>query len=240
VPLSLQSRQVGGITVVTCSGRIVDGPEAAALQQELSDLLPDRRYIVLDLADVNYIDSSGLGLLVRLLMRIQGVHGHLKLSGVRANIGEVLRVTRLGTIFESHKTNAEAVAAFYQTAAAPLAPYRFDPVDILCVDKSLDVLAFVRELLVQSGYGVMTTDNLPDALTLLQATQPKLLVIGAELRTAKATRTAERFHELANAVLRVELPPDFSTVDAGRAADHVLAEVRAMIGDSGSAASYPR
>ena len=234
MPLSLQSRQVGGITVVACSGRIVDGPEAAVLQQQLNDLLPDRRYIVLDLAEVNSIDSSGLGLLVRLLMRIQSVHGHLKLCGVQANIGEVLRVTRLGTIFESHDTNAEAVAAFYQSAAAPRAPYRFDPVDILCVEKSLDVLAFVRELLTQAGYGVMTTDNLPDALTLLQATQPKLLVIGAELRAARATQTAERFNKLANAVLRVELPPDFSSVDAGRAADYLLAEVRAMMGDSGS------
>jgi anti-sigma B factor antagonist len=234
VPLSLQSRQVGDITVVACSGRIVDGPEAAVLQQQLTELLPDRRYLVLDLAGVNYIDSSGLGLLVRLLMRIQNVHGHLKLCAVQANIGEVLRVTRLGTIFESHDTNAEAVAAFYQGAAAPRAPYRFDPVDILCVEKSLDVLAFVRELLVQAGYGVMTTDNLPDALTLLQATQPKLLVIGAELRAARATQTAERFNELANAVLRVELPRDFSSVDAGGAADYVLAEVRAMMGDSGS------
>ena len=204
MPLSLQSRPVGSITVVTCSGRIVDGPEAAVLQQQLNDLLPDRRYIVLDLAAVNYIDSSGLGLLVRMLMRIQSAHGHLKLCGVQANIGEVLRITRLGTIFESHETNAEAVAAFYQSAAAPRAPYRFDPVDILCVEKSLDVLAFLRELLVQSGYGVMTTDNLPDALTLLQATQPKLLVIGAELRAARATQTAKRFNELANAVLRVE------------------------------------
>jgi anti-sigma B factor antagonist len=234
LPLSLQSRQVGGITVVTCSGRIVDGPEAAVLQQHLNDLLPDRRYIVLDLAEVKSIDSSGLGLLVRLLTRIQAAHGHLKLCGVPANIGEVLRVTRLGTIFESHDTNAEAVAAFYQSAAAPRAPYRFDPVDILCVEKSVDLLAFVRELLIQAGYGVMTTDNLSDALTLLQATQPKLLVIGAELRAAGATQTAKRFNELANAVLRVELPPDFSSVDAGPAADYLLAQVRAMMGDSGS------
>ena len=234
MPLSLQSRQVGGITVVACSGRIVDGPEAAVLQQQLNDLLPERRYIVLDLAEVNSIDSSGLGLLVRLLTRVQSVHGDLKLCGVQSNIGELLRVTRLGTIFESHDTNAEAVAAFYQSAAAPRAPNRFDPVDILCVEKSLDLLAFVRELLMQAGYGVMTTDNLPDALTLLLATQPKLLVIGAELRAARATQTAKRFNELANAVLRVELPPDFSRVDAGRAADYLLAEVRAMMGDSGS------
>ena len=234
MPLSLQSRQIGNITVVTCRGRIVDGPEAAVLQQQLKDLLPERRYIVLDLAEVNSIDSSGLGLLVRLLMRIQSVHGHLKLCGVQANIGELLRVTRLGTIFESHDTNAEAVAAFYQSAAAPRSSFRFDPLDILCVEKSLDVLAFVRELLTQAGYGVMTTDNLPDALTLLQATQPKLLVIGAELRAARATQTAERFNKLANAVLRVELPPDFSSVDAGRAADYLLAEVHAIMGDSGS------
>jgi hypothetical protein len=57
VPLSLQSRHIGPITMVTCSGRIVEGPEADALHDHLSNVLPNDPFIVLDLNLVEFIDS---------------------------------------------------------------------------------------------------------------------------------------------------------------------------------------
>ena len=72
--LSLESRSVGDITVVTCRGRIIEGDEATALKQHLSDL-PPHPYFVLDLAGVDFVDSAGLGLLVRLLMNSRLRHG---------------------------------------------------------------------------------------------------------------------------------------------------------------------
>src|ERR1700758_3207702 len=82
VPLSFQSRRVGDITVVTCSGRIVAGAEATALQQHLTDLLHHDPYLILHLGAVDFIDSSGVGLLVRFFSRTQQAGGNLKLCDV--------------------------------------------------------------------------------------------------------------------------------------------------------------
>ena len=233
MPLSLQSRRVADITVVKCSGRLVEGNEAAALQQHLEDLLPYDPYIILDLGDVDFIDSSGLGLLVRFLARTRTANGSLKLCAVPDKIGEVLRVTKLGTIFESHESEAEAISAFYRPAKSNTASFRFNT-DILCVEKSADALAYIRELLSQAGYGVMTAGNLPDALILLQATRPKVVVVGAELRSAIGTRTAEAFNRLADRLSLVELPADFSSHDAGEAGHKLLEQVRTIMSAGGT------
>jgi anti-sigma B factor antagonist len=228
VPLSLGNRRVGDITIVKCSGRIVEGAESDALQRHLNDLLPDDPDIVLDLGDVHFIDSSGLGLLVRFLTRTQTARGDLKLCAVPANIGEILRVTRLGTIFDAHQSAAEAVSSFYQRGKSVRAASRLNA-EILCVEASTDVLAYVRELLKQAGYGVITTDNLPDALTLLGATRPKLVIIGAELRAAITGHAADTFDRLAHALSVIELSADFSRHDAGDAGQALLEQIRAVM-----------
>jgi anti-sigma B factor antagonist len=237
VPLSLQSRRVGDITVVKCDGRIVDGPESAALQKHLEALLPHEAHVLLDLADVQFVDSSGLGLLVRFHTRIRNLNGQLKLCGISANVAEVLRVTKLGPVFDSYRSEAEAIAAFYQRQEPGRVVGRFSPTDVLCVENSADVLAFVGELLRQAGYGVVTTDNLPDALTLLQAARPGVIVIGADLRSTKTTDTAMRFNRLADSLRVVELPAGFSRHDAGKAGDDLLVQVRAILGARGSGAA---
>jgi anti-sigma B factor antagonist len=224
VPLSLQSRRVGDITVVTCAGGIVEGAESTALKEHFADLLFDRPYVVLDLGEVAFVDSSGLGLLVRLLNRTRTSRGDLKLCAVRAPIAEVLRVTRLGTIFESYATAAEAIAAFYQPSRLAETVDRFKT-DILCVDPSDDVLVYLHQLLSQGGYGVLTASNLPDARILLTATQPKLLIVGAGLSAAMGTRTVETVNGMAAGGAVIQLPDDFSHRDAGEAGRDLLAQV---------------
>ena len=136
-------------------------------------------------------------------------------------------MTRLNTIFESYESEADALAASYQRARAVGESFR--KADILCVEKSADVLAYVRELLRQAGYDAITTANLVDALTLLTATRPKLVIIGADLRSATNTRAAETFNGLADALSVIELPPDFSSQDAGEAGRQLLDQVRAIM-----------
>jgi len=233
MPLSFQSRHVGEVTVVTCNGRIVEGAESAGLQQHLKDLLPYHPHVVLDLGQVHFIDSGGLGLLVRFLTRIRSAHGGLKLCAAQASFREVLRITRLATILESYDSEAEAISAFYQRTESASVPYRFDT-DILCVERSADVLAYVRALLKQAGYAVMTVDNLPDALILLRVTRPKLVVISPELRSARVSQTAEKFNRLADALPVIELPADFSSDEAGQAGRRLLDRVRATVGASDS------
>ena len=131
---------------------------------------------MLDLSAVEWIDSSGLGLLVRLHSRVQNAGGDVKLCAVPSRIAEILRVTKLQTIFDTHESESGAVAAFYRDAKTNPVPDRL-ATDILCVAPSLDVIAYLREVLRQAGHGVMTSDNLPDALMLVRATRPKLIVM---------------------------------------------------------------
>jgi anti-sigma B factor antagonist len=230
VPLSFQSRPVGDITVVECRGRIVEGAESAQLQRHLNDLLPVHPHILLHLGDVDFIDSSGIGLLVRFLARMQNSHGNLKVCAVSPKISEVLRITKLNTIFDAYESEAEAIAGFYQRTRSPDRP--LPAANILCVETSADVLAYVRELLRQAGYAVVTTGNLPDALTLLTAMRPKLVVIGAELRATRNTRAADTFNRLADGLSVIELPANFSSDDAGEAGGQLLSRVQAIIGES--------
>ena len=231
MPLSLQSRRVGDITVITCSGRIVEGPASAALQDNLS-LLSHNRRVVLNLADVTFIDSSGLGLLVRLLTRSRAAGGTLRLCAVPTRVAEVLKITRLDTLFDSHASEADAIAAFYQRGSSMSAARRVGT-EILCVGRSADVQAYVRELLGRAGYGVMTVSSLSDALTLLKATRPRVVVIGPDVCVTGEVRAADAFKSIDAAVATIELPADFSGHDAGAAAERLLHQIRTTMSDSG-------
>jgi anti-sigma B factor antagonist len=219
--LSLQSRSVGEITVVACVGPIVEGPNAGALDSHVRELLPQSPHVVLDFRDVSFIDSAALGILVRLHARARAARGDLKLCAVSSHIRDVLRSTRLNTILKAYDSDADAIASFYAPADSAEAPASLD-IDIVCVDGSLDVLAYLRELLRQAGYGVTTTTNVADARILIRAARPKVVLVGSELRSLL---TSEVF---ANSSV-VELPAHFSTDDAGEAAQHVLDQVGASI-----------
>ena len=93
MPLSVQSRRVGDITVMMCRGRIVEGSESSALQQHVGVPSQDP-CIVLNLCDVDFIDSSGLGLLVRLLTRCRAAGGDLKLCAVPGRIDDRVALAR--------------------------------------------------------------------------------------------------------------------------------------------------
>jgi anti-anti-sigma factor len=226
VALALDSRRIGEIVVITCAGRMVEGDESARLHERVVALLPTDPYIVLDLAAVEFVDSGGLGLLVRMLHQAEAAGGDLKLCALPARIKEILRVTKLHTVFDCHQSQADAVEAFYRDTRTPGAAERL-ATDILCVAPSLDVIAYLREVLRQAGHGVMTSDNLPDALMLLRATRPKLAVVSADLLAGSSAPAAETFKEIAGQMPIVQLPRDFSHRDAGAAASRLLEQVRA-------------
>ena len=223
--LSLDHRPVGDATVITCRGRLIAGSEAAALQQLLDTLMPRTRHLVLHLGDIDFIDSGGLGLLVRYLVRAQRSSTTLTVCAVSPKIDEVLRVTKLKSVFPPYESEAAALAHIHRqdTDVDALEP------TILCVDASSDITAYIRELLKASGYRVLTSVNLPDALILLVATTPAVVIVSAELHAATGTRSAEEFHRLAGQRALVVLPAGFSAHDAGEAASEVLSAVRAAV-----------
>jgi anti-sigma B factor antagonist len=112
-------RQAGGVTIVDISGRIVLGEESAALRELVCDLLSKgQKKILLNLGDVNYIDSSGLGNLVSSFTSARKQGGELKLLNLTNKVHDVMQITKLYTVFDIMNDEAAAVKSFGQSAAA--------------------------------------------------------------------------------------------------------------------------
>ena len=225
--LSFRSRTVGDITVVKCDGAIVEGTESAALRQHVNEALERTLAIVLDLRDVHFIDSSGLGLMVRILARTG--HDRLKLCGLSSRVSETLKITRLAAVFDCHESEAEAIAAFYSDSTRSSIAPTFAAPKVLCIEKSADLLTYMQEVLRQGGLSVMTTDNLPDAVTLLKAVAPKVVLVAQDVRAAGSAGTVETFNRLLEALAVVELPADFARQDPSETGPQLVDRVRVLI-----------
>lgn len=217
--LSLDTRGVGRVTVVRCSGRIVAGNESESLRSHINAMLLEHKEFVLDLSEVAFIDSSGLGTMVRLLTTTRQQRGDVKLCNVPQLIHKTLKMTNLTSLFETYESEESAIAAFYrrrsdpeQAASAGLA--------VLCIHPNADVLAYLRALLRRGGYEVHSSGSLRDALILMRVTRPALLLLGPDLSAAPGVRQA--FDAACAHVPMIELGSEFSTLDAGEAAAQLL------------------
>jgi hypothetical protein len=171
---------------------------------------------------VVFIDSSGLGTIVRTLTSTRQVHGDLKLCDVPEHIRKVLQLSHLHKMFDSHDTEDNAIAAFYRTPVQAEKPVSTGK-SVLCIDRDLDVVTYLRELLRRGGYDVHSTNNLHDGLLLMRVTRFDLLLLGAGLAASPAT---EKFFRDARAkVPCIELGGEFSTLEAGEAAAQLLEKI---------------
>jgi anti-sigma B factor antagonist len=224
--LSFETREVGRVTMVRCNGRIVSGGESESLRAHVAWLLRDRRSIVLHLGEVEFVDSSGLGTMVRALTSARQVRGDLKLCNVPEPVRKVLEMTRLTAVFDVHESEEKAVAAFYSAAAPSAAPVRTGH-NILCLDGNADVLAYLRELLRGIGYEVQTSNRVGDALLLMRVTHFDLLVIGPDKIASPVTPQA--FRDACAKVPVIELGDEFSTSDAGEAGAGLLKKIEVLL-----------
>jgi len=116
--LRMSTRTVEGVLVVDCSGRIVFGEESGSLRDGVRKLLGESPKIVLNLRDVTYIDSGGLGTLVSLYTTARNAGGALKLASLTQRVDDLLQVTKLVTIFEVFENEQAAVQSFKSGVAA--------------------------------------------------------------------------------------------------------------------------
>jgi anti-sigma B factor antagonist len=116
--LKLTSRNIDDIYAVHCSGRIVFGEESSLLRDQIKKVIPEHKQIVLNLGDVNYIDSGGLGTLVALHTTARNAGGTIKLANLTKRVGDLLQVTKLLTVFDVYNSEAEALDSFRKGAAA--------------------------------------------------------------------------------------------------------------------------
>jgi anti-sigma B factor antagonist len=111
--LKITNREVEGVSVVTLDGRIVLGEESNALREKLKSLIAEgKKQIVLNMDNIKYIDSSGLGILVAVHCSAKTQGASLRLCHLGSKFQEVLQITKLLTVFEVRDTEAAAVASF--------------------------------------------------------------------------------------------------------------------------------
>ncbi len=114
--LKITSKTKDGVLVIGCSGRIVFGDEASLLRETVKQAIPGNQKIVLNLAEVNYIDSGGLGTLVALHTTAHNAGSTIKLANLTKRVGDLLQVTKLLTVFDVHDSESEAIDAFKAVA----------------------------------------------------------------------------------------------------------------------------
>lgn len=119
--LALTERQIGAVTVLDLVGKLTIDHDAQRLKDKINSLIQQRRtQIVLNLTDVSYIDSGGLGQLVASYGSVAKTSGGLKLLGVSKRNHDLLSITRLVTLFDAYDSEKEAVESF-RTHVTPLA-----------------------------------------------------------------------------------------------------------------------
>ena len=113
VALKMTNREVDGVAVVALDGRIVLGEESNALREKVKSLIAEgKKKVVLNMANITFIDSAGLGTLVAAHHSAKAQGASLRLCHLGTKFQEVLQITKLMTIFDVYNTEAEAVASF--------------------------------------------------------------------------------------------------------------------------------
>jgi len=235
--LTLQSQLMADVLVIRCQGRIVAGAEVEALHAELekqtkipgTNFLKAKR-VVLQLAEADYIDSSGVGALVRMFGVLRAAGGGLKLCQLSPFVLRVLQVTNLLSVFLTYSSEGEAIEAFSKVPRSPHEALGSSRTRIVCVDSSSDLLAYVSALFKNSGYDVLTTRRLADAITLVQATKPRVVICGPGVLGFPTSETAlEKFRQSGPNVQILLLPSGFSTAEAGQAGVDLVNRVEALL-----------
>ncbi len=129
--LEIQQREHEGIVILDLKGRITLGPEASALRDKAKALNDAGSHnLVLNLADIDYIDSTGLGALVMCATTLRKSHGNVKLLSLNRRTCELLVMTKLATVFEIFTEEQDAVNSFFPDRKI----------------KPFDVLSFVEDM----------------------------------------------------------------------------------------------
>ena len=118
--LTINQRQAGEVTILDLSGKITIGEGSVQLREAVKDLLTSgKKNILLNLGNVYYVDSSGIGELVSSYTTTSNQGGHLKLLSLGKKIKDLLMITKLLTVFQTFDNEQEAVASFPAQTTPP-------------------------------------------------------------------------------------------------------------------------
>jgi anti-sigma B factor antagonist len=234
--LTVESQIVDGVLVIRCKGRLSYGKEVDALEAEVhkhtkiagTDIFIVKQ-VVIQLAETDYVDSSGLGALIRLFGVLRAAGGGLKLCQLSPTVSKVIALTNLEVLFHPYTTEAHAIAAFssgHRTQGESLGSSK---TRIVCVDPSSNMLASLYALLTRSGYEVFTTPRPGDAETLVRAVAPALLICGPGIMDVpRGAAMIQKFRQSGRLQI-LQLPADFHTAEAGQAGQDLVAQVNSIV-----------
>lgn len=111
--VKMNTRQIGDVTVIDAAGRITLGEGSTAFREAIKDLVAKgQKKILLNLADISYIDSSGIGEMVSGFTSVSNGGGQLKLLNLTKRVQDLLQITKLYTVFEVFDDEAVALSSF--------------------------------------------------------------------------------------------------------------------------------
>ena len=111
--MELSSGQIGTVTVVRCRGRLVHGDESENFHHVVKSLIQTNPRVLLNLAEVSYVDSGGLGVLFALRTSAQSAGGHLVLASPSQRLLDLLNTTRLITVFDVCDSEEAGIRCFH-------------------------------------------------------------------------------------------------------------------------------
>lgn len=219
--ITLTSHFCGKVFIIHCAGRIMAGQEVLTLETALDQAQLEFARIVLNLSEVNRMDSTGLGLLVRHASRLNKRGGGIRLAAPQPFVAHLLNITKLSDFLESYPTEEDAIRAFLNQQSPQNIPEKRG-LKVLVFDQSADLCVFVRTVLAQHGFDVTTACSFRDAKVLLRVDQVDCILVGPGTPLLPCETVMRELVALAPNASSLQLSSDFRSHDAVEATEILL------------------
>jgi anti-anti-sigma factor len=221
MPLSLKPRFCGNVDIIQCCGRIVAGDEVKSLEAALDMASREFSRIILNVSEVDRIDSIGIGLLVRYATRLRKRCGDLRLAAPQPFVVTLLKLTMLSSVLHVHSTEDEAILAFLDRPLDQKVQGKAGP-RVLVLDQSADLCSFVKTVLMQHGFDVKSASYFKDARVLLQVDHVDYILVGPDTEQFCYQTVLGSLKTLAPKATALQLAADFKSRDALDASEALL------------------
>lgn len=219
--LSLKSRFVGNVYIIQCTGRLVLGEEVKSLEAAFETASHEFTRFVLNVSELNRLDSIGLGLLARYAERMGKRGGGIRLAAPPPFIETLLDMTKLSSLLLSYPTEEEAILSFLKQRSAQEAQGKRGA-RVLVVEESGDLCVFVRTVLMQHGFDVKSTCSFRDAKLLLRVDEVDYILVGPGGPQLSSETVLRSLTALAPRATALRLDAEFKSCDAREATDALL------------------
>ena len=182
--------------------------------------------VVLCMSELERVDSTGIGLLVRYASRLRKRGGDLRLAAAPVFVLDLLKLTMLSGVLQVHATEEDAIASFLRHAPAEKAHGKPGP-RVLVLDQSADLCTFVKTVLAQHGFDVRSASYVHDARILLQVDKVDYILVGPDSPQLCNETVLGSLRALAPKAASLQLAANFKTQDALDASESLLQLFRA-------------